>query len=149
YNDTKIEDSNLVTATCAQCTVTDPLDGNGFAILDGNPFPQAPEYQFNVTLRYSQPVNGDDEIYWLADYAHQGDANFLLYETAEFHSGDQFEAGLRAGYIGNDGQWELAAFARNISDEENIKGGIDFNNNTSFDNEPRIFGVNFRMNFGE
>ena len=149
YNDTKIEDSNLVTATCAQCTVLDPLDSNGFAILDGNPFPQAPEYQFNVTLRYSTPVSDDDEIYWYADYAHQGNANFLLYESAEFHSGDIFEAGLRAGYIANDGQWELAAFARNISDEENLKGGIDFNNNTGFVNEPRIFGVNFRMNFGE
>ncbi len=151
YNDTKIEDSSLVTATCGsgQCTVMDPLDSNGFAIVDGNPFPQAPEYQLNVTLRYSMPVGDDDELYWYADYAHQGDANFFLYETVEFHSGDIFEAGLRAGYIANDGQWELAAFARNITDEENLKGGIDFNNNTGFVNEPRIFGVNFRMNFGE
>lgn len=149
YNDTEIDDANLVTAFCAQCTVLDPLDINGFAILDGNPFPQAPEYQFNVTLRYSQPVGADNEIYWLADYAAQGDANFLLYESAEFRSGDQFEAGLRAGYIANNGQWELAAFARNITDEENLKGGIDFNNNTGYVNEPRVFGVNFRMNFGE
>jgi iron complex outermembrane receptor protein len=151
WNDTEIDDPNLVTATCGsgQCTVLDPLDGNGFAILDGNPFPQAPEYMLNATARYSTAVGTNSEAYWLLDYALQGDTNFFLYESAEFHSGDIYELGLRAGYIGNDGQWELAAFARNLTDEENLKGGIDFNNNTGFVNEPRIFGVNFRLNFGD
>jgi hypothetical protein len=86
--------------------------------------------------RYSTPVN-------------QGDTNFLLYESAEFHSGTIFEAGLRAGYIANDGQWELSVFARNLTDEENLKGGIDFNNLTGFVNEPRIFGLSLQYNFGE
>jgi len=151
YTDTKIEDDDLVTAVCGsgQCTVEDPLDSNGFAIIDGNPFPQAPEYQFAATLRYSTPVGDDDELYWFADYAHQGDTNFFLYEAAEFHTGDIFELGLRAGYIANNGQWELAAFGRNVTDEENLKGAIDFNNNTGFVNDPRIWGINFQMNFGE
>jgi iron complex outermembrane receptor protein len=151
YNDTEIDDPNLVTATCGsgQCTVLDPLDGNGFAILDGNPFPQAPEFMLNVTARYSTAVNGNDELYVLADFVNQGDTNFFLYESAEYHTGNIYETGLRAGYIGNDGQWELSAFARNLTDEENLKGGIDFNNNTGFVNEPRIFGLNFRLNFGE
>jgi iron complex outermembrane receptor protein len=151
WNDTEIDDANLRTQVCGsgQCTVLDPLDANGFAILDGNPFPQAPEWMFNATARYGTPIGDNDEIYWLLDYAHQGDTNFFLYESAEFHSGDIFEVGLRAGYVANEGQWELAVFARNLTDEENLKGGIDFNNNTGFDNEPRIFGVNFRLNFGQ
>jgi len=151
YNDTEIDDPNLVTATCGsgQCTVLDPLDGSGFAILDGNSFPQAPEFMLNVTARYSTAVNGNDELYVLADFVNQGDTNFFLYKSAEYHTGSIHETGLRAGYIGNDGQWELSAFARNLTDEENLKGGIDFNNNTGFVNEPRIFGLNFRMNFGE
>ena len=149
YNDTEIDDPNLVTAVCAQCTVLDPLDTNGFAILDGNPFPQAPEFMLNATARLSAPAGNNDEVYLLADVVHQGDTNFFLYESAEFHSGDIFEAGLRAGYIANDGQWELSVFARNITDEENLKGGIDFNNLTGFVNEPRIFGLTFQMNFGE
>ena len=33
---------------------------------------------------------------------------------------------------------------RNITDEENLVGGIDFNNNTGFVNEPRIIGLSFR-----
>jgi iron complex outermembrane receptor protein len=151
WNDTEIDDPNLRTAVCGsgQCTVLDPLDANGFAILDGNPFPQAPEWMLNATARYGTPIGDNDEIYWLLDYAHQGDTNFFLYESAEFHSGDIFEVGLRAGYVANDGQWELAVFARNLTDEENLKGGIDFNHHTGFDNEPRIFGVNFRLNFGQ
>jgi iron complex outermembrane receptor protein len=151
YNDTEIDDPNLVTATCGsgQCTVLDPLDVNGFAILDGNPFPQAPEYMLNVTARYSTPVGDDDEVYIYADFANQGDTNFFLYEAAEFHTGSIYEAGLRAGFIANDGQWELSVFARNLTDEENLKGGIDFNNNTGFVNEPRVFGLNFRLNFGD
>jgi len=32
-------------------------------------------------------------------------------------------------------------FVRNITDEDNIKGGIDFDNLTAFVNDPRIIGV--------
>ena len=152
YNDTEIDDADLRTAICAQCTVLDPVDTSGpipVALLDGNPFPQAPEYMLNVTARYSVPVNGDDELYIFADAVAQGDTNFFLYESAEYHTGDIHEVGLRAGYIANGGQWELSVFARNLTDEENLKGGIDFNNLTGFVNEPRIFGVNFRLNFGD
>ena len=58
------------------------------------------------------------------------------------------EWGIRAGYIHGDNDWEVAVFGRNITDEENLKGGIDFNNNTAFDNEPRIWGITFRKNWG-
>ena len=36
---------------------------------------------------------------------------------------------------------------RNITDEDNVKGGIDFNNNTGFVNEPRTFGISGRFNY--
>ena len=54
---------------------------------------------------------------------------------------------MRVGYAGelSGGQnYEVALFARNITDEENLVGGIDFNNNTGFVNEPRIVGASFR-----
>lgn len=159
YTDTSIEDPNLRTLTpcrpesdpTRRCTLRDPLrvvNGRPLAEVDGNPFPQAPEYQFSATARYSTPVGDDDELYLFVDYAHQGDTQFFLYESVEYRTGDIFELGARAGYIANDGQWEISAFARNLTDEENLKGGIDFNNNTGFVNEPRIFGLNFQMNFG-
>ena len=57
------------------------------------------------------------------------------------------EAGLRIGYMNYDGNYEVALFGRNITDEDNVKGAIDFNNNTGFVNEPRIIGVEFKKNF--
>jgi hypothetical protein len=43
--------------------------------------------------------------------------------------------------------WEVAAFVRNLTDEDNVKGGIDFNNNTAFVNDPRTFGLALRFNY--
>ena len=52
----------------------------------------------------------------------------------------QFEAGLRFGCQHTEHNYEVAFFGRNITDEKNIIGGIDFNNNTAYVNQPRIFG---------
>mgnify|MGYP007058555715 CR=1 FL=1 len=51
------------------------------------------------------------------------------------------------GYMNYDGNYEIAAFGRNITDEHNVKGAIDFNNLTGFVNEPRIIGVEFKKSF--
>ena len=52
---------------------------------------------------------------------------------------------MRLGYARLDGSFEVAAFVRNITDADNVKGGIDFNNNTAFVNDPRLFGVSLRV----
>ena len=131
YTDTELKDSDLAVGTCAQCTVLDPLNANGFALVDGNPFPNAPETIANFTARYSIPF-GDGEFFAFTDWAYQGETNIFLYESTEYQTDGQFEGGLKLGYVQDDGSWEFAVFARNITDEENIKGGIDFNNNTAF-----------------
>lgn len=149
YNHTEIDDPNLRVATCGsgQCTVINPLDANGFAIVDGNAFPQAPDMILNVVLRYTVPVDGGD-LFFATDWARQSDTQFLLYETNEYHSGDIYEGGVRAGFTREDGRWEIAVFGRNITDEENLKGGIDFNNNTGYVNDRRIWGATLKVNFG-
>jgi len=35
----------------------------------------------------------------------------------------------------------VALFGRNITDEDNVKGFVDFSNNTGFVNEPAIWGI--------
>jgi outer membrane receptor protein involved in Fe transport len=149
YNDTEITEPGLTVAPCGGgCTVLDPLDGMGNAIITGNPFPQAPDWTWNVTARVSVPVGGQGgELYLFTDWAGQGDTNFFLYESAEFNSSGNVEGGLRIGYLCHDGKVDLALFARNILDAENVKGGIDFNNLTGFVNEPRIFGGAVTVNF--
>ncbi|HEY5712850.1 MAG TPA: TonB-dependent receptor [Allosphingosinicella sp.] len=150
YNHTEIRDDTLAVGICAQCTVTDPIvviGGSNRALVNGNPFPNAPEWIFDVTARWSVPISDNGEFFVFTDWAYQGRTNFFLYESREFVTDGQFEGGLRIGYAAIDGRWEVALFARNITDEDNLKGGIDFNNNTAFVNEPRTFGVSGRFNF--
>jgi len=150
YNKTEIKDANLRIQPCGsgQCTVLDQLDSNGNAIVDGNSFPQAPESMLNVGLRYDIPLDAGN-LFFQTDWVFQSDTQFFLYDSAEFHSGSINEGGLRVGFEDDDGKWLVALFGRNITDEENLKGGIDFNNNTGFVNERRIWGITGRLNFGQ
>lgn len=149
YNDTEIDDPNLLIGTCGSgaCTVTDPVDVNGFALVDGNALPNAPEWNVNLRLQYTIPVAAG-ELFLSADYMYQSEMNFLIYETVEFDSGGTDELGVRAGFSPKSGRWNVAVFGRNITDEENLKGVVDFNNNTGFVNDRRIWGATFRYNFG-
>jgi iron complex outermembrane recepter protein len=146
YVDTEIKDDDLAVAVCFACTVTDPLNANGLALIDGNPLPQAPELNFNIEAQFTLPV-GDNELYFNADWFIQGRTNIFLYESLEFNHSGNHELGVRVGYIFGDGQYEVGAFARNATDEENLIGAIDFNNNTGFVNQPRIYGVSARASF--
>ncbi len=143
YADTEINDSSLTVAVCGsgQCTPTDPVAAVGRVFIDGNPFPNAPEYIFDMTARFSLPVGNGGELFAFTDWSVQGKTNLFLYESREYFTEGNFEGGLKFGYARDDGSWELAVFGRNITDEDNIKGGIDFNNNTAFVNEPRVVGV--------
>ena len=148
YNDTKIKDPNLNVAVCAQCTVTDPQPGGPGtpAFIDGNPLPQAPKTTANFTLRYSQPApNG--EWYVLTDWVYRSKINFFLYESKEFTGKALTEGGICVGYTWGKGKYEAAAFGRNITNQIRAVGGIDFNNNTGFINEPRTWGVQFKASF--
>ena len=149
-NDTEIKDDNLLVAFCGGgCTVTDPtvtVDGTTLAAIDGNPFPQAPRTILTATGRYAIPVGGG-EIYLFGDYTRLGETNFFLYESQEFNVDGNFEIGLRAGYIDFDNGFEIAAFVRNLTDEENLIGAIDFNNLTGFVNDPQVWGVEAKIQF--
>ena len=150
WNNTEIQDDTLAVGICFQCTVTDPtvvLSGNTRALVDGNPFPNAPEWIADVTARYGVPVGNAGEIFAFTDWAYQGKTNIFIYESAEFNTNNQIEGGLRVGYARLDGTFEVAAFVRNILDADNVKGGIDFNNNTAFVNDPRVFGISARVSY--
>jgi outer membrane receptor protein involved in Fe transport len=150
YNNTAIKDDTLAVGICRQCTVTDPtrvIGGSTRALINNNPFPNAPEWSGDFTARYSIPAGDTGEFFIFTDWIYLGETNFLLYESREFNAKSRIEGGLKVGYSGGEGQWEVAAFARNITDEDNVLGAVDFSNNTAFVNEPRIIGVMFGMNY--
>jgi len=147
YNDTEIKDADLAVSVCAQCTVTDPLDANGKALIDGNQLPQAPKWTHNLTARWGLPLNDGDEFYVYTDWVYRSDVNFFLYDSVEFTGKSLTEGGLRVGYSWNYGKYDLALFGRNITDEVQVVGAIDFNNLTGMINEPRTWGAEFRASF--
>jgi iron complex outermembrane recepter protein len=156
YNDTEIDDSDLAIQACGGgCTILDPVvvppGGPPFfppAIvnIDGNRLPQSPELIANLTARWGMPV-ANGEFYIHTDWAYRDEVNFFLYESAEFTGKELLEGGLRLGYAWNDGKQEIAVYGRNITDEIEAVGAIDFNNLTGFVNEPRRIFVEFRSGF--
>jgi iron complex outermembrane receptor protein len=154
YNNTEIDDDGLSVFPCGasvafgpNCTVTDPMTSDNRAFIDGNPFPQAPETIFNFTVRYSMPMGDDGEFFAYTDWAFQGKTNLFLYESVEFQTDNNFEGGLRIGYENFAQNYTVALFARNLTDEDNVKGAVDFNNLTGIVNEPRVIGVEAKISF--
>ena len=146
YNFTEIKDPSLSVAKCGSCTVTNPLNAAGRVVIDGNPLPQAPKYILNATARYNWALENGN-LFVLTDWSYRSKINFFLYEAKEFTGKSMVEGGLRVGYNWDGGKYEVAAFARNITDTQRIIGAIDFNNLTGMVNEPRQFGVQFKGGF--
>jgi iron complex outermembrane receptor protein len=148
-NDTEIQDEDLEVGICgANCTVLDPINADtGNALINGNPLPQAPRFIANATARYGIPVSDTGEVFVYGDIAHRSKVNFFLYESVEFTSDNLTEVGLRAGYVHNGGEFEIAGFARNIFNETALEGAVDFNNLTGFINEPTIYGAEITKRF--
>lgn len=167
FNHTELDDSRLAVAPCGGgCTVTSPTvirtaDGQDLpdtpdnagmgtrvALLDGNTLPQSPEWIANFTARYTYEI-GDGAFFAYTDWAYRSKVNFFLYESVEFEGDPLLEGGLRMGYewFTDNADYEIAVFGRNITNEEQLTGAIDFNNLTGYVNEPRFFGIEFSSNF--
>jgi len=148
YNNTQINDSTLTVPACASCTVTDPLNADGRAIIDGNSLPHAPEWIFNFTANYAIEL-GDGEFYAYTDWSYRDEISFFLYNSVEFTGEALFEGGIRTGYKwdGDDRDYEVALFVRNLTDEQQAIGAVDFTNNTAIVNEERFVGAEFKVNF--
>jgi iron complex outermembrane receptor protein len=145
HNDTEIDDPDLVVAPCGGgCTVLDPIVG-GFARVDGNSLPQAPEWIFSSIVDWRRPL-GDNLLGASVDVAWHDEKRFFLYESAEFQD-DSLEIGARLSYIFGQGRYEAALFGRNLTDEVVVQGGIDFNNLTGMINDPRTVGAELLVRF--
>ena len=149
YNYTEIRDPGLEIAGCGGgCTMENPLDpATGNYRINGNPLPNAPRWIYNVTARYSIPVQDSNEVYALTDWNFRGQENFFLYKAAEFTGQSLLLGGLRVGYIDHANGWEIAGFVHNLLDEVKVTGAIDFDNLTGFVNDPRTFGAEVRVKF--
>ncbi|SLJ91295.1 TonB-dependent receptor [Novosphingobium mathurense] len=147
YNRTRIEDRDLAVAVCASCTVTDPRNAQGNALIYGNPLPQAAKWTLDAGVAYTVPVAAGRELFFNADLAYRSSVNFFLYESKEFTGRPLADLGLRGGFRWGDGKYEVAAFCRNCLDQIRVIGAIDFNNLTGMINDPVIYGIQLSGKF--
>lgn len=115
----------------------------------GNRLTRAPEYQGAISAVYERALGnftGSVSI----DYRFQGDVFFLeTNQDADTFRGDGWgDLGLRASLASAKGGWELAFFARNLTDNRRVTavtalGGFP---NAAL-NEPRIWGVESKVRF--
>ncbi|WP_291204404.1 TonB-dependent receptor [Hyphomonas sp.] len=140
YNNTEIDDAGLTAGICGSpCTVLNPIDPvTGGALIDGNPFPQAPEWIANFAFDYSRDWRGG-EVFASTDWSFRSDSNIFLYESTEFTAEGRWEGGAALGY--RKGPWSAKAFVRNLTDEVGTVSAIDFNNLSGIFNQPRIYGI--------
>ena len=147
YNHNEIDDPNAFVAGCgAACTVLNtPRAGSpGIFSIDGNQLPQSPRWIANWTAGYAVPMAGG-EVYAFTDWAYRSKVQFFLYKSVEFSDDNMLEGGLRLGY--RTDRFDIAAYARNITNDVSAVSGIDFNNLTAMVNEPRIFGLEAGVKF--
>ena len=123
------------------------VGNNYFAQINGNSLPNAPTFNLNIGSRYDLPVgNGDGKFFVAGDFNMQGHINYVLYKTVEYASNGNFELGLKAGY--SFGPYEVAAFVRNLTNEQNLIGVIDTSNyRAGIYNDPRVFGLTVSGSF--
>ncbi|MDC8770004.1 TonB-dependent receptor [Roseateles albus] len=159
YTDTEIKDDKLFVAPCGNatfqfleantgCTVQNKVspDVKGVVLIGGNPLPRAPKWIANWTLRYSTELAGGD-VYVLTDWAYKDEYNMFLYKAAEYRAKSLLEGGLRVGYGWNNSKYEVSAYVRNMTNEQQVVAAIDFNNLTGIINEPRSYGLQFKASF--
>ncbi len=132
-------------------TVLNPLvkvGANYFAQIDGNPLPNAPDFNLNISGRYDLPLGDDSKsrLFIGGDFNMQGKTNYVLYRSVEYTSDGNFELGIKAGYA--FGPYEIAGFVRNLTNQKNLVGVIDTSNyRAGIYNDPRIYGVTISGSF--
>jgi len=147
YNYTLMRAPGLGIPYCGGgCTVTDPINTAGLAVIDGNPLPQAPRYVANINAHYELPLANGGSAFFNTDWAYRSSINYFLYTAAEFTGRSLTEGGLKVGYRTPNG-WEFAFFGRNVLNQIRAISAIDFNNLTGMINDPRIWGGSIRKSF--
>ena len=143
YNQTRIDDPDLAIQGCgAPCTMLDPpASADGTFSINGNSLPQAPGWIADVTLRYALDLPADVRIIASTDWAYRSRARFFLYDSIEYADDWLLEGGIRLACLLPYANIEVALIGRNILNDTSPTGGIDFNNLTSYVNEPRFWGL--------
>ncbi|OUV59355.1 MAG: hypothetical protein CBC82_10230 [Cellvibrionales bacterium TMED122] len=128
-----------------------PLDGGPEATIEGNEIPNAPSFTFNGQLRYELPLPNGYLARFLTDFTIV-DEHYLEPNNRQYLSEDGYELwNARVSLASANDNWEVAAWVRNIGDEEYRSAAQDLALSLAFSEivvgTPRIWGVGFNYRF--
>ena len=132
--------------------VLPPLDGGPEATIKGNEIPNAPQFTFNGRARYTVPVGETLETSLQLD-CNYVDSHYLEPNNREYLAEDgYFIANARVSLRSQDSPWQVAAWVRNLTDEEYRSSAQDLALALGFSEivmgMPRTWGVEFEYRFG-
>ena len=126
----------------------------------GTSFEQAPSKSYTLGAQYTSNIGNSGQLVTRLDYNYQGQfwrqppflrvSGYAAVPPGQDESGDWGVTNLRFSYQPNGADWELSAFATNLTNEYMINSGF-FHGIWGFDfatvARPREYGVTFKYNF--
>jgi len=120
--------------------------------FSGNTMVAAPEWSLVARGRYDTgPIWGELGLVASADAAYTGDQYFDTQNTDRLAQEGYWLANARLALRPQDGRWEVAAFVKNLTDEEYIVDAFDvadFGFDELVYGDPRTYGISLTYKFG-
>lgn len=119
--------------------------------LKGNTLANAPEWNANGLARYDWQLENGNGLYVQADFTYSDDYFFDVFNN-DYTSEDAYTLwGARAGWVSTSGDWELAVWGQNLTDEDYFGTGVDLSGDFGLvqmvPSRPRTYGLELRAFF--
>ena len=104
----------------------------------------SPEITFNGLIQYDIPLNEMGNLTLQLDFNYQDEVFFDSLNNPLLSEGDYWIWNARASWTSQDDKWEVAAFGRNLGNEEYMVYAFDlsfFGFNEEMIGTPRAYGV--------
>ena len=92
----------------------------------GNTLINAPEWKANATAQYTVPLGGAGSIVLFGQLSYQDDVYFTQINEPEVGQKAFTLLDARAAWVSDGAQWEVAAYGKNLTDEEYFHNGVRF-----------------------
>ncbi|MFK7958087.1 MAG: TonB-dependent receptor [Lysobacterales bacterium] len=96
------------------------------ADLSGNTLQNAPEWKFNVNGTYTIDLAGGGEVNIFGQISHQTEIFHTQFNDPLIGQDDTTLVDARVSYAPGDAPWEVAIFAKNLTDEEYFQNTVRF-----------------------
>ncbi|MDH3616702.1 MAG: TonB-dependent receptor [Gammaproteobacteria bacterium] len=129
-----------------------PVFGSSDVQIEGSQMPNHPELSINTTGRVTLPVNNDWEFVGQLDFLWEDEIRRDLQGTRALFTDSRTNVDMRLGLESTDDKWDVALWARNLTDETYITEayqvlGFGFYIAGANYNYPRTYGITVRRNF--